>query len=182
MINILRLQVDAVKQVWLADDAAGAGGLHGLLDWLNILIIEGQKYGYYVNSGKLWLILKNDENLRKAQEIFKDLKRHIGAAVGLHALKEAYFNEKVQIWCSDLNALCKIAQIQQPHAQYAGYIHGFKHKFNYFLRTIPNTSALLQPIEDIITHQFLPNLFGSEISADDHCLFLPTYSSGGFRY
>jgi hypothetical protein len=36
MIDTLRLQEETVEQVWFADDDTGSGGLHSLLDWLNI--------------------------------------------------------------------------------------------------------------------------------------------------
>ena len=74
--------------------------------------------------------------------------------------------------------LCEIAKTQ-PQAAYAAYVHGFKHKFTYFLRTIQDISVLLQPIEDIITNQLLPVLLGSDISADERKLFsLPTRLGG----
>ena len=57
-----------MKQVWLADDATAAGDFHSLLHFFNRLIIEGAKYGYYVNPGKSWLILKNETDLNKANE------------------------------------------------------------------------------------------------------------------
>jgi hypothetical protein len=105
-------------------------------------------------------------------------KRHIDVALGSGAFKEAYFEEKVQTWCSELSFLCKIAQTLCICWLYT-IIHGFKHKCTYFLRTIANTSALLQPIEYIITHQFLPTLFGSEISTEDRRLFsIPTRLGG----
>ena len=66
--------------------------------------------------------------MSKAQDMFnKDLnlnitvegKRHIDTALGSGAFKEAYFEEKVQTWCSELSFLCKIAH---KHSAYAGYI------------------------------------------------------------
>ena len=132
-------------------------------------------------SRKIVANAKERGEIEQSQNMFKNLninitvegKRHIGAALGsdsLDAFKEAYFEENFQTWCSELNGSLNIPQTQS-HAAYAGYIHGFKHKLTYFLRTIPNTSALLQTIEGITTHQFLPTLFGLKISTDDRRLF-----------
>ena len=55
----LRIEVPQAKQIWLADDAAGAGTLGNLLNWWNSIIDKGTHLGYHVNEGKSWLILKN---------------------------------------------------------------------------------------------------------------------------
>ena len=74
IIYFLRSEFESVKQVWLADDATAAEDLYSLLHFLNRLIIEGAKYGYYVNPGKPWLILKNETDLNKANDLFQDLE------------------------------------------------------------------------------------------------------------
>ena len=43
LINRLANVASRVKQVWLADDATGAGSLLELLDWWNTIITEGEK-------------------------------------------------------------------------------------------------------------------------------------------
>ena len=48
-----------VMQVWLADDATGGGLLESLKKWWINIIEEGDRYGYYINESKSWLILKN---------------------------------------------------------------------------------------------------------------------------
>ena len=57
LLDKLSEQVPQVKQVWIADDASGAGRLNELKEWRDIIILEGQKIGYYVNESKSWLIL-----------------------------------------------------------------------------------------------------------------------------
>ena len=44
--------------------------------------------------------------------------------------------------------------------EYAAHTHGFISKWNYLLRTIPDISDLLQPLEDAIRLRFLPALTG----------------------
>ena len=74
-------------------------------------------------------------------------------------------------WCTQLNLLSDIA-IFYPQAAYCAYTSGFKHKFNYAIRTIPNIKHLLQPIEDIIRHKFLPSICDNRICSDDDRLLL----------
>ena len=99
----LSTHVHEVKQVWLADDATGAGKLEKLKLWWDLVIQEGVKYGYFVNQSKSWLILKNHDQLEAAEEIFEGShikittagKRHLGAAIGSQDFKTEYITEKV---------------------------------------------------------------------------------------
>ena len=59
-----------VKQVWLSDDAAGAGKIKSLRNWYDHLVTEGRKYGYYVNGSKSWLIVKSENIAKEAESIF----------------------------------------------------------------------------------------------------------------
>ena len=70
LIDNLANNVGEIKQVWLADDATGAGNLPQLLRWWNNIITEGQKIGYYVNESKSWLILKDEKELDNAKRMF----------------------------------------------------------------------------------------------------------------
>ena len=75
----------------------------------------------------------------------------------------------------------KITEIAktQPHAAYAVYMHGEQHKYTYFLRTINNIKDLMKPLDDIITNEFIPTLFGSSISpAERNLLAIPVREGG----
>ena len=52
LINRLQSSAPEISQVWLADDATGAGKLERLKEWWDTVIIEGQKLGYEVNEQK----------------------------------------------------------------------------------------------------------------------------------
>ena len=141
---------------------------------------------YHVNEKKSWLILKNENDLNKAKSIFSDLsikittegQRHLGAALGSESFKEAYVNETVAEWHKELEHLSIIAK-SQPQAACSAFINGYRHKFTYYVRTIPNIAHLLKPIEDIITSDLLPQILGFEISLLDREIFaLPTRLGG----
>ena len=67
----------------------------------------------------------------------------------------------------------------QLHAAYSTFVHGYKHKFTYFMRTIPNVAHLFQPVEDIISTEFIPPMFGQEISHLDRQLYALPIQDGG---
>ena len=38
LLEQLKIRVNKIKQVWFADDATGAGGLHSLKEWWELVI------------------------------------------------------------------------------------------------------------------------------------------------
>ena len=66
----LSIAIPLVKQVWLADDATGAGSLTTLKRWWDSVTDQGLKFGYHVNASKSWLIIKDSSQLALAKQIF----------------------------------------------------------------------------------------------------------------
>ena len=64
LLDILKIKCTQISQVCLADDSTGAGKLADLKKWWNTIISEGEKYGYFVNQGKSWLIIKDERLLQ----------------------------------------------------------------------------------------------------------------------
>ena len=167
-----------IKQVWLADDASGAGKLHTLYDWYNEVKDTGHKYSYYVNERKSWLIVKDPTKADEAKQTFGDSinvttegKRHLGAALSSQIFKEQYCKDMVENWLQELNQLCEFAKTE-PHAAYAAYCHGYKSKFTYFMRTIEGLENFLQPIEDLLTTKLIPVLFGDITISQNERLYI----------
>ena len=148
LIIDLNLHTSDVSQVWLADDAAAAGKIKPLHLWYERLTAEGEKFGYFVNGVKSWLIVKSDELAEEARAVFggsvnitTDGKRHLGAVIGSANYKQEYCEEIVQNWVSQLKLLCDISQTQ-PQAAYTAFTKGFRSKFTYFMRTIENFEGI----------------------------------------
>ena len=168
-----RLTNDSVKQAWYADNASAAGNIHALRHWWDHLVQLGPEYGYYPNAPKTCLIVK-EEILPLAETVFegsgvsitKEGKRHLGAAIGTEAFKEAYVQDKVETWVQEVDRLTTIAETQ-PHAAYAAFTHGLAAKWNYLSRTVPGISDLFQPLEDIIRQHLLPTLTGQNTFSDN---------------
>ena len=112
LLNQLR-SISSVKQIWLADDATGAGKIRPLKAWWDIVLAEGKKYGYYVNESKSWIIIKNHVDLEEVKSLFADSsihytkegKRHLGASIGSLDFRNEYATEKVKIWCDEMKKL-----------------------------------------------------------------------------
>ena len=186
LINVLDHLKTNVHQVWLADDATGAGSLINLKRWWTLVTEEGRKFGYVVKPTKSWLILKDPRNLTTAETLFADAplkittegKRHLGAALGTPEFKNSYIKDKVDEWCQRLKKLSGIAKTH-PHAAYSSYILGEQHKYTYFLRTLPDISDILKPLDDVIEQELIPALFGTAVSPNERqVLSLPIRDGG----
>ena len=183
--SILIYSNNTTRQIWLADDASAGGKLDQLKTCWENVIREGERLGYIVNKGKSWLILKDAGKVEYAKQLFDSSinittegKRHLGASVGSNKFTIQYMESKVNDWLNQLKNLNEIARAQ-PQVTYSAYIHGFQHKYTYFMRTIPNISTFLQPIEDFLTDTFIPTLFGSSISRTERELFSLSTRLGG---
>ena len=102
LIEHLHNEVESVSQVWLADDAAGAGKVDQLKKWFTALSSAGKNFGYFVNGSKSWLICKSEEVASRAKKEFGDTvnittegKRHLGAVLGSENYKNEFCKEKV---------------------------------------------------------------------------------------
>ena len=178
--------VPSVHQVWLADDATGAGSLPDLRKWWDAVKSDGLKYGYYVKPSKSWVVLKNPEKLEECREIFESSpinittegKRHLGASIGSQQFKNSYIDEKIAKWTQNIEKLAEIAQ-SQPHAAYAAYIHAEQHKYTYFLRTIPGIEDNLKPLDDALNNTFIPALFGNVVDENTRDIISLPIREGG---
>ena len=106
---IEKLQSTNTKQVRYADDATAGDTLLNLKAWWTMLSSSGPSYGYFVNPGKTWLVVK-PQHEQDAKELFSGTgigitsegKRHLGAALGSHSFLESYISNKVKVWTSTI--------------------------------------------------------------------------------
>lgn len=182
----MKLSSPKAKQVWLADDATGAGSITDLKTWWDTIISDGKKLGYTVNEKKSWLILKDCRKLNEVKLLFSNTaiqvttegKRHLGAAIGSDEFREKYANDKVKMWCDEMEKLAEYAKTQ-PQAAFAAFIHGETHRFSYFLRTIPGMEKFVKPLDEVINDKFLPALIGTSFTGSERELFSLPISLGG---
>ena len=87
----------------------------------------------------------------------------------------------MKVWTSTILNLSLIAKTQ-PHAAYCAIVHGVSGLWTFFLRTIPDISSLLQPLEDAVRLHFIPSITGQcdSISDTERDLFYHPARLGGF--
>ena len=162
-----------VKQVAYADDLSGAGKITDLKDWWDMVIEHGPTIGYTPNAAKSVLIVKPElynlaiQTFRDSEIVItKEGQRHLGAVIGTQQFKEEYVKNKVAGWVREVTTLSTIAKTE-PHAAYTAYTNGLQHRWNYVMRTIPDISPLLEPLEEAIRSDFIPTLIKSVTLTDD---------------
>ena len=117
--------------------------------------------------------LVKDDHLDQATNIFGNSgvnitssgQKHLGAALGSTEFIKKFVKKKVAEWCEEIVCLSTIAK-REPQAAYSAFVHGVSHRWNYVLRTIPNTSELLIPVEETIRHQLIPAITGRKTVSD----------------
>ena len=65
----------------------------------------------------------------------------LGTVVGSNDNKEEFALAKVSEWVKQLEVLTNFA-CTEPHAAFSGFIHGLRHRYSYFMRTIPGISRV----------------------------------------
>ena len=81
-------------------------------------------------------------------------------------------------WINDIAKLAESA-LSQPQACYAAYIFGLKHRWKYFLRTLPDFQDLLEPLENAISHMLIPAITERKCNQlDRNILALPVRFGG----
>ena len=184
LITSLQAMSDA-KQCWFADDASGAGTISEIKKWWDALNSLGPDFGYFPNAKKCWIIAKPDKQAL-VSEAFKDTvinvtvegQKHLGAVVGSRDFLESYVSEKVDNWVGEVAQLAEFAKAQ-PQASYAAYTFGLKHRWTYFIRTLPDIQDLLEPLEEAIAQVLIPAIVERKFSQlDREVLALPARLGG----
>ena len=186
IIASLKSAAPDVKQVWFADDSAGAAKLDELKVWWDHLNYCGPAYGYFPKPAKTHIIVKSPELLEKAEKLFggegvhvtSDGERHIGAVVGSAEFKEQYVRKKVKKWTEDVKQLSTIAQ-EEPQAALSAFNIGLSQRWKFLQRTISETGQLFEPLERSIREELIPALVGRGVSDIERRIFALPYRYGG---
>ena len=173
-------------QVWFADDASAGGRLLALRSWWDALVIIGPRYGYYPNAGKTWLVVKPDQSA-EAESVFVNTGVQIttegrpclGTPLGQPSFKKAFLERKVQSWVDEIERLATFAECH-PQAAYCAVTHGLVGRWTYAVRTIPETSADIKPLENAIRSTLVPAMLSRVASNNTEweLLTLPTRLGG----
>ncbi|XP_066922310.1 uncharacterized protein [Clytia hemisphaerica] len=170
----MEIKSEEVKSVAFADDLAGAGKLRDLLLWWNTIVRLGPLFGYHPKASKSWLIVKDEERLTEAMQIFSGTdvkitcsgKKYLGGTIGDDAFKSNYIKDLISKWIEQIKTLSDIAK-SQPQCAYSAFVGGFVHKFTYHLRVLSDIQEYLTPLDHAIDNFLIPAL-----TEGHHCSFV----------
>ena len=77
-------------------------------------------------------------------------RKHLGAALSSRSYLEQYMGGKVEDCVGELIRLAEFAR-SRPQASYATFTFGLRHRWTYFMRTLPDIENLLQPLAHAIS-------------------------------
>ena len=60
--------------------------------------------------------------------------------------------------------------LSQPQASYAAFTFGLRHRWTYFLRTLPDITDLLEPLKRAISDVLIPALLEHQVSETERDL------------
>jgi hypothetical protein len=171
LMPLIREMDGITPQAWYADDSQAAGKLLNLRRLWERLLLRGHSFGYFQNAEKTILVVKSsakDEALKCFASTgikIADGARDLGAAIGSESFVHGYVSDKVVSFCASMNILSDIAE-SSPQAAHSAFVHGFRHKWQFIQRCIPNISNAFVSLETIIRQKLIPALLGGQLVND----------------
>ena len=102
----------------------------------------------------------------------------VAAVIGNETSKEIYVSKKVSEWIAQLEQLIKIAKTQ-THSAFSAFNHGLRHRYTFIMRTIPNISAFLKPLDKKIDEFIKVLLNDHNFNHHDRLLYSLPAKKGG---
>ena len=171
-------------QVWYADDASICGHLEALKEWLSLVKVKGPSFGYFPEPSKSFLVV-DEKFISEAENVFGGSgvnvvcsRRLLGGVIGNEAGRNAYVEELVKQWKSDLECLSMIAGTE-PQAAFSAFTKSLQFQWSFLQRVVPDCPSQFVELEAIIAQKFLPAVFGYEISPAERELFSLPARMGG---
>ena len=80
-----------------------------------------------------------------------------------------------------LDQVVKLAEFATtyPQASYAAFTFGLKHRWTYYLRTLPDIEDFLEPLERAISHALIPAITGHTCTPTERDLLALPVRMGG---
>ena len=111
----------------------------------------GQRYD--TSQCEKVLVVTKPEREETAKEVFGETminittegQKHLGAALGSRYYLEEYVGGRVEDWVNQVTNLAGFAS-SHPQASCAAFTLGLRHRWTYFLRTLPDIECLLGPL------------------------------------
>ena len=132
---IHKLNSRSITLIWYSDDACACSSLQDLHQWWDDLLSLGPNCGYYINTSKCFLLLKNNSHVFNILVLMMDT--NTGSAIGTDDFTRCFLLN-VQTWRDELILLSDIARTPA----FSFYIHGFENKWMFLCLTTHSISYL----------------------------------------
>lgn len=98
--------------------------------------------------------------------------------IGSRTHLEEYVKGKIDDWVEQRVKLAVFAAVN-PQTSYAAFTFGLKHRWTYYLRTLPDIEGLLEPLERAIGDALIPAMTGHTCTPAKHDLLALWVRLGG---
>ena len=110
--------VDSWKQNWYEDGSGCFGLFANLRQWVQLLLEEGPKFGYFPEPDKSYLVV-NPGFVDIAKEHFKDL----GLNINVHCNRPKIFRWIYESWLLQAISSLTAASVDNPQAAFKLILH-----------------------------------------------------------
>ena len=116
-----------------------------------------------------------------AINITSEVHKHLGAVLGSRSFLEEYVGEKVKDWVHQVSKLAEFA-VSQPQASCVAFTVGLRHRWTYCLRTLPDITDLLAPLERVISEVLIPAITDHRVITEKRNLLALPVRMGGLGF
>ena len=102
----------------------------------------------------------------------------MGGFIGSSDDTEQWLNDQIQKWIQSVEKLSKVARTQ-PQAAFVAMTKSLQMEWTFIQRVMKNSEVNFIPLKRAIIDNFLPDLFGSEVTKDESDLFCHSLRQGG---
>jgi len=171
-------------QSWYADDSGCGGKMNPVRIWLDKLMVQGPKFGYYPEPTKSIAIVK-DGFLEKAKEKFGDLgiefveaSKILGGFLGKSDKVRELLTEKVHKWVESVEDLADAA-VRYPQDAYTAFIKSLQCEWGYLQRAVESDAQEFEALDKVIQEISLPAVFGWQLRNWEYDIVKLPVNKGG---
>ena len=173
-------------QIWYSDDSSTFGAFDSLLTWFKNLPRIGPLFSYFPEPTKCQQVVKAS-SINSASSTFYNTGvnvvmncRFLGGCVGDSEGITAFTLSRITGWAGHASLLSDIAN-NQPQVAYTALTKSLQQQCLFFQRVTKGVSQIFRKIDDVLTSQYIPALFGHTCSATERLLFSLPPKIGGLN-
>jgi len=178
MVRQLKECYSPVVQPWYAGDAGSTSHFDAIEAFFKDLVKIGPDFGYFPEPSKSILLIVRSRNLLAARVFFNAQRRrgfqittghrYLGGFIGEVEKRDEWLSSRLLDFEHGIRELASAAKNYSQTA-YAGLQKSLQHEWTFLQRVTPDIGEHFQSVEDAISNDFLPAIFGeSSFEEDDY--------------